>query len=111
MTVNVAVKMISGRITDRLVQFHQFCRLRSHVNADVGRNSISVVRQPFDRTGIFQRCYPNRRVIVVNLRIEIIHFKLGNVFYHAAHFAVAKNRGAAFIKQRDLAVIYLCDIL
>ena len=80
MTVNIPVEVFRLGIFD-IAAFrkpHTLCILRSHVNGDVCRNAFTHIGQPFDWTGIDQRRYTHRFVLIIDLRIQTADFELGH---------------------------------
>ena len=93
MTVNVSVQMIACGIFHPLFQFNQFCILSRHVDPDICRNSLFLVGKPFDQICIPKWGYPHRLILIINLTVQIIHFKLGHHIHHASHLSVSQKCG------------------
>ena len=111
MSVNVSAKMVAHRITDFLLQTHALRFLCRHVNTDIRRNSVPVVRKPFNQAAILKRCHTHRLILIINLCIHIADFKLGNHIHHCSHDTVADGRCRIFIQHRNLVVGNLMNII
>ena len=55
MTVNIAIEMITGRILHPFIQLHQFGILCRHIDLDICRNSLTLIREPFDQIPLLDR--------------------------------------------------------
>src|SRR5699024_5197706 len=71
MAVDIAVKMIAGRVLHSFVQLYQLRVLRRHIDLDISRDPLAVVRKPLDHTRIPQRRYSHRTVLIIDLGIQI----------------------------------------
>ena len=110
MTVNVAVKQFRLRIPDRLIQHHQFRLLGRHIDLHICRDTFRLVGEPFDRAGIDQRGNTHRHLLIIDLRIQIADFKLGNHIHDASHLSFTEDDRAVPVKDRDLIKTDLRDI-
>ena len=111
MTVNVAVKQFRLGIPDRLIQHHQFRLLSRHIDLHICRNTFRLVGEPFDRAGIDQRGDTHRYFLIIDLRIQVADFKLGNHIHDASHLSFTKDNRAVPVKDRDLIKTDLRNIL
>ena len=102
MTVNIAIEMITGRILHPFIQFHQFGILCRHIDLDICRNPLALVREPFDQAGITQGRYSHGLILVVDLAVPVIYLKLRDHIHHTSHLSVSQDRCGISVKQRNL---------
>ena len=102
MPVNIPVEMIAGCILHSFFQFYQLGILCCHVNLDICRDSFFPVGKPLDQICIFQRWNSHRTILIVNLWIQFIHFKLRYHIHHTSHFPVSKDLCWILIQKRNL---------
>ena len=102
MTINISVKMIACRIFHPFFKFHKLRILCCHINLDIRRYSIWLIRKPFDDACVFQRRNTYRTILVIDLWIELIHFKLRNHINHTSHLSVTQKRRRITVKKRNL---------
>ena len=111
MPVDIPVKVLWLRIADTRWQFYQLCILGGHVNGNISGNSLLLVCQPFDGTGVHQRRHPDRSSVHIDLGIDAAHFKLRNHVHHAAHFPISQKLCGIFIQKGNLVIIDFFDVL
>ena len=83
--------MITCRVLHPFTQFYEFRVLCCHINLDIGRDSFSHVRKPFDHAGIFQRRNSHRLILIVDLGIQFIYLELRYHIYHTSHLPVTEK--------------------
>ena len=110
MTVDISVKMVARRIFHPFIQLYKLCVLCRHIDLNIRGDPLSLVRKPFDQACIFQRGYPDRAVLVIDLRIQAVHFELRHHIHHAPHLPVPQKLCGIFVKERDLVKGQLFDI-
>src|SRR5699024_10336866 len=82
-----------------------------HIDLNIGRDPIPMIRKPLDQARIFQRRNSYRAVLIIDLGIQLIHFKLGHHIHHASHLSVSEERSRISVKKKDLIKRELLNIL
>ena len=110
MSVDIPIKIFAGGIFHSFIEHNEFCRLCCHIDPDIGRNSFRLIRKPLDYIRIAKRRYPDRLVLIVDLAVELIHFKLGHHVHHASHLSVSKKGCRLPVQKRNLVKGKFLDI-
>ena len=111
MPVQIPVKVFRLGIFDALLQHDALRILSGHVDADVSGNSVSLVGQPFDGTGIDQRRDTYRNIVIIDLSVIVRHLELGNHIHQASHLPVSQKSRRILIQKRNGTIVRLLNIL
>ena len=111
MAVNIPPEVFGHGIANGLLQLDALRLLGRHIDHNVSRDTVCLIGQPFDGTGVDKGCYTDRLSPVVDLAVDAAHLKLGHVFHHSSHFPVAQKLRRGFVEKRNLVVVYGLDVL
>ena len=76
--VDIAEEIFAWGIFHAAVQPHQVGLLGHHVNGQVGRQSLLMVKQPFDGICIPERRHAVGSAIIIDLGVIVLNLKLGD---------------------------------
>ena len=110
MTHGVPEEIFRGRVPNSVFQPLHRHFLGYHVDDNIRRNALRYVVQPLKRVSVIQIRHTHRRVLIIDLRCNVRHFKLANQIRQLAQFSVCQHLRGVAVQHGNLLEGNLFDI-
>ena len=100
--VDVAEKVLAGRVADALVEALHADLLRHHVDDEVGGDAVALVVPPLEHVAVVQVSDAHGAVVVVYLVALRVHLELADQVGQLAEAARGEDVGGVGVQHRDL---------